>query len=191
MCNSREPQQQHHGGCRWMGREAVDDPWVKSLPVTYALLSGTIGTQSVLFCKTLSTLLRTTLAGDSQLHSVFFWVTFLAFVATAYFWISRLNLVRVRTEEIPTLLAAANACAVAEHSCVCSPAGAAAVPSHHDCAHDANQLDAVLYPERRHLLPGVQHHGRHPHPGLQPGRGRESFSHYCTCVAGTCCRFPC
>ena len=77
--------------CSWMGRDALDDKWVKSLPVTYALFSGTIGTQSVLFCKTLSTLLRTTLAGDSQLQSYFFWMTFLSFVATAYFWITRLN----------------------------------------------------------------------------------------------------
>ena len=66
---------------------------MKSLPITYALFSGTIGTQSVLFCKTLSTLLRTTFAGDSQLQSYFFWLTFLSFVATAYFWISRLNMV--------------------------------------------------------------------------------------------------
>lgn len=88
------------GCCRWMGREALDDVWVKSLPVTYALFSGTIGTQSVLFCKTLSTLLRTTLAGDSQLRSYFFWLTFLSFLATACFWISRLNQVSLLSFQI-------------------------------------------------------------------------------------------
>ena len=87
-----------------MGREAIDDQWVKLLPVTFALFSGTIGTQSVLFCKTLSTLLRTTIAGDSQLHSWFFWVTFLSFVGTAYFWISRLNLVRLNSRPCYLLL---------------------------------------------------------------------------------------
>jgi len=84
-----------------MGREAMDDEFVKLLPVTFALFSGTIGTQSVLFCKTLSTLLRTSIAGASQLQSWFFWLTFFAFVGTAYFWISRLNLVRKDTPPPP------------------------------------------------------------------------------------------
>ena len=52
-----------------MGREAVSDKWVRLLPVTYALFSGMVGTQSVLFCKTLSTLLRTTIAGPTSLGS--------------------------------------------------------------------------------------------------------------------------
>ena len=53
--------------CSWMGREAISDKWVRLLPVTYALFSGMVGTQSVLFCKTLSTLLRTTIAGPTSL----------------------------------------------------------------------------------------------------------------------------
>ena len=40
--------------------------------------------------------------------------------------------------------------------CTCS-AGTEAVPSHCNCAHHANQLDPVLHPLRRHLLPGVHH----------------------------------
>ena len=65
--------------------------WSRSLPVSYALFSGLLGTQSVLFCKALSTLLRTTLHGQSQLGSWFFWTCLLALVLTALFWVSMLN----------------------------------------------------------------------------------------------------
>ena len=61
------------------------------LPVSYALFSGLLGTQSVVFCKSLSSLLRTTLAGDSQLMSAFFWILLALFLATATFWVTRLN----------------------------------------------------------------------------------------------------
>lgn len=41
--------------------------WARWLPVCYALFAGLPGTQSVLFGKSISMLLRTTFAGDSQL----------------------------------------------------------------------------------------------------------------------------
>ena len=77
--------------CREEGREALAGGWMAVLPVSYALFSGLLGTQSVVFCKSLSSLLRTTLAGDSQLTSAFFWVLMALFVATATFWVTRLN----------------------------------------------------------------------------------------------------
>ena len=82
------------------GKKAVANPatpprarsrWHRSLPISYAAFSGLLGTQSVLFCKALSTLLRTTLHGKSQLGSWFFWVSLLALALTAVFWVSRLN----------------------------------------------------------------------------------------------------
>ena len=41
--------------------------WARWLPISYALFAGLLGTQSVLYGKTVSMLLRTTLSGDSQL----------------------------------------------------------------------------------------------------------------------------
>lgn len=80
--------------CRQHGREALHGGWITVLPVSYALFSGMLGTQSVVFCKSLSSLLRTTIAGDSQLASAFFWVLMALFIATATFWVTRLNKVR-------------------------------------------------------------------------------------------------
>ena len=91
------------GASYWLyraGKKAVANPatpprarsrWHRSLPISYAAFSGLLGTQSVLFCKALSTLLRTTLHGKSQLGSWFFWVSLLALALTAVFWVSRLN----------------------------------------------------------------------------------------------------
>ena len=67
---------------------------MKALPISYSLFSGMIGTQSVLFSKALSTLLRTTLDGDSQLRSWFFWMVLVLFLCCAYFWVTSLNKVR-------------------------------------------------------------------------------------------------
>ena len=74
------------------------------LPISYALYSGMLGTQSVVFCKSLSTLLRTTFAGHSQLASLFFWGLTAAFLATATFWVNRLN--QVGTAESPSVCCA-------------------------------------------------------------------------------------
>lgn len=64
---------------------------MKILPISYALYSGMIGTQSVLFSKALSTLLRTTIDGDGQLDSWLFWVVLILFICCAYFWVMSLN----------------------------------------------------------------------------------------------------
>jgi hypothetical protein len=77
--------------CRLVGHERLSGWWVRMLPISYALFSGMLGTQSVLFCKMLSMLLRTTIQGDSQLGSWFTWVIFILFLGTAFFWVSRLN----------------------------------------------------------------------------------------------------
>lgn len=52
-----------------------------------------LGTQSVLFSKALSLLLRTTIQGNSQLGSWFVWINLMAFIVAAAFWVTRLNMV--------------------------------------------------------------------------------------------------
>ncbi|KAL3149128.1 hypothetical protein ABBQ32_001966 [Trebouxia sp. C0010 RCD-2024] len=76
---------------RLEGLGGMSHRWIKALPISYSLFSGMIGTQSVLFSKALSTLLRTTLDGDSQLDSWFFWIVLLLFLCCAYFWVTSLN----------------------------------------------------------------------------------------------------
>eukprot|EP00218_Dolichomastix_sp_CCMP3274_P009343 CAMPEP_0170146328 /NCGR_PEP_ID=MMETSP0033_2-20121228/29618_1 /TAXON_ID=195969 /ORGANISM="Dolichomastix tenuilepis, Strain CCMP3274" /LENGTH=300 /DNA_ID=CAMNT_0010383043 /DNA_START=94 /DNA_END=992 /DNA_ORIENTATION=+ len=65
--------------------------WRASLPATFALYSGIIGTNSVLFSKIMSTLLRTTFQGESQLAEWFMWVVLCAFIFTAVFWVAQGN----------------------------------------------------------------------------------------------------
>lgn len=65
--------------------------WDRLLPVSFAMFCAPVGTQSVLFSKTLSILLRATVAGDSQLGYWFTYVVLLAFIITAVFWVTRLN----------------------------------------------------------------------------------------------------
>ena len=48
---------------------AAAKKWARWLPICYALFAGVLGTQSVLYGKTMSMLLRTTFSGDSQLVS--------------------------------------------------------------------------------------------------------------------------
>ena len=77
--------------CRREGLGGMSHRWMKALPISYSLFSGMIGTQSVLFSKALSTLLRTTIDGHSQLGSWFFWLVLLLFLCCAYFWVTSLN----------------------------------------------------------------------------------------------------
>ncbi len=86
--------------CRLEGLGGMSHRWMKALPITYSLFSGMIGTQSVLFSKALSTLLRTTLDGDSQLDSWFFWIVLLLFLCCAYFWVTSLNKVGHAPENV-------------------------------------------------------------------------------------------
>jgi hypothetical protein len=94
--------------------------------VLYSVFSALIGTQSVLFSKTLAVLLRSTFSGDNQvgrgeggpsalprlggravltmhrpplqLGKWFTWLVLLAFLTTAIFWVTRLNKVCVDVE---------------------------------------------------------------------------------------------
>jgi len=74
-----------------VGITGLSHCWYRLLPISYAIFSGMIGTQSVLFSKTLSTLLRVTLGGNSQIESWFTWVIIILFLITSTFWITRLN----------------------------------------------------------------------------------------------------
>lgn len=76
---------------REQGLAGMSNRLMKVLPISYALYSGMIGTQSVLFSKALSTLLRTTIDGDGQLDSWLFWVVLILFICCAYFWVMSLN----------------------------------------------------------------------------------------------------
>lgn len=73
------------------GLGGMSHRWMKSLPISYSLFSGMIGTQSVLFSKALSTLMRTTIDGHSQLGTWFFWLVLVLFLCCAYFWVTSLN----------------------------------------------------------------------------------------------------
>ncbi|KAL0055267.1 hypothetical protein WJX82_009682 [Trebouxia sp. C0006] len=73
------------------GLGGMSHRWMKALPISYSLFSGMIGTQSVLFSKALSTLMRTTIDGHSQLGTWFFWLVLVLFLCCAYFWVTSLN----------------------------------------------------------------------------------------------------
>ncbi|KAK9838720.1 hypothetical protein WJX74_001984 [Apatococcus lobatus] len=70
---------------------AAPDGLIRLLPVSYAAFSGAIGTQAVLFAKMLSSLLRTSVKGDSQMGHPFAWATAILLVLSATFWVTRLN----------------------------------------------------------------------------------------------------
>lgn len=65
--------------------------WDRWLPILYALFSAVVGTQSVLYGKSMSLLFRTTFSGDSQLGSYYTWIVLIVFLLTATFWLIRFN----------------------------------------------------------------------------------------------------
>ncbi|KAL9384905.1 hypothetical protein Peur_021915 [Populus x canadensis] len=65
--------------------------WQMLLPFSYAVVSGAVGSCSVLFAKSLSNLLRLAMSSDYQLHSWFTYSILLLFLSTAGFWMTRLN----------------------------------------------------------------------------------------------------
>ncbi|XP_058722697.1 probable magnesium transporter NIPA8 [Vicia villosa] len=65
--------------------------WNMLLPFSYAVVSGAIGSCSVLFAKSLSNLLRLAFSNGYQLHSWFTYSMLLLFLSTAGFWMTRLN----------------------------------------------------------------------------------------------------
>ncbi|KAL6899131.1 hypothetical protein ACP4OV_005789 [Aristida adscensionis] len=65
--------------------------WRTMLPFSYAVVSGAIGSCSVLFAKSLSNMLRLTMSSRYQFHSWFTYSILLLFLCTAGFWMARLN----------------------------------------------------------------------------------------------------
>ncbi|XP_019427596.1 PREDICTED: probable magnesium transporter NIPA8 isoform X1 [Lupinus angustifolius] len=65
--------------------------WNMLLPFSYAVVSGAVGSCSVLFAKSLSNLLRLAMSNGYQLHSWFTYCMLLLFLSTAGFWMTRLN----------------------------------------------------------------------------------------------------
>jgi hypothetical protein len=65
--------------------------WKMMLPFSYAVVSGAVGSCSVLFAKSLSNLLRLAMSNGYQLNSWFTYSMLLLFLSTAGFWLARLN----------------------------------------------------------------------------------------------------
>lgn len=65
--------------------------WQMLLPFSYAIVSGAVGSCSVLFAKSLSNLLRLSMSSAYHLHSWFTYSMLLLFLSTAGFWMARLN----------------------------------------------------------------------------------------------------
>jgi hypothetical protein len=71
--------------------QEISSYWKMLLPFSYAVVSGAIGSCSVLFAKSLSNLLRLAMSSSYQLHSWFTYSMLLLFLSTAGFWMTRLN----------------------------------------------------------------------------------------------------
>lgn len=74
--------------------QAIVGPWARWLPILYALFSGIPGTLSVLYGKSMSLLLRTTLGGNNQMDKWYTYIAAALFILTAAFWMTRFNKVR-------------------------------------------------------------------------------------------------
>ncbi|XP_010514326.1 PREDICTED: probable magnesium transporter NIPA8 isoform X3 [Camelina sativa] len=74
-----------------MPGQEISSYWKMLLPFSYAVVSGAIGSCSVLFAKSLSNLLRLAMSSSYQLHSWFTYSMLLLFLSTAGFWMTRLN----------------------------------------------------------------------------------------------------
>lgn len=78
-------------GQRMVSKNGPRGFWYAILPVAYSVFSALIGTQSVLFSKSMSVILRLTFTGDNQLGNWYTWLVLPLFLMTAVFWITRLN----------------------------------------------------------------------------------------------------
>lgn len=65
--------------------------WKLLLPFSFAVVSGALGSCSVLFAKSLSNLLRLSMSSSYRLDSWFTYSILLLFLCTAGFWMARLN----------------------------------------------------------------------------------------------------
>lgn len=77
--------------CLLMSGHDFNPYWRMVLPFSYAIVSGAIGSCSVLFAKSLSNMLRLTMSNNYHLHSLFTYSLLLLFFSTAGFWMARLN----------------------------------------------------------------------------------------------------
>ncbi|XP_062223217.1 probable magnesium transporter NIPA8 isoform X3 [Phragmites australis] len=82
----------------WSGENIISNSskdtgtyWRTMLPFSYAVVSGAVGSCSVLFAKSLSNMLRLTMSSRYQFHSWFTYSILLLFLCTAGFWMARLN----------------------------------------------------------------------------------------------------
>lgn len=66
-------------------------PWAIWLPVCFASSGAIIGTQSVLYGKSLSLLFRSSLSGNAEWKNWYAYVTLLLFVGFAFYWVRRFN----------------------------------------------------------------------------------------------------
>ncbi|XP_078154858.1 magnesium transporter, putative (DUF803) isoform X1 [Carex rostrata] len=73
------------------GGNEISAYWRTVLPFSYAVVSGAVGSCSVLFAKSLSNMLRLTMGSGYSLQSWFTYSIFLLFLSTAGFWMTRLN----------------------------------------------------------------------------------------------------
>ncbi|KAM7275865.1 hypothetical protein ACFE04_017731 [Oxalis oulophora] len=71
--------------------QEIKPHWKMLLPFSYAVVSGAVGSCSVLFAKSLSNLLRLAMSNGYQLNSWFTYSMLLLFLSTAGFWLARLN----------------------------------------------------------------------------------------------------
>ncbi|KAG1678007.1 hypothetical protein FOA52_000802 [Chlamydomonas sp. UWO 241] len=71
------------------GRERSS--WVTTMPVSYSIYSALVGTQAVIFSKSLAVLLRMTFNGFNQMGNWYTWVTLICFIIAAGFWMFQLN----------------------------------------------------------------------------------------------------
>ncbi|KMS93813.1 hypothetical protein BVRB_027700, partial [Beta vulgaris subsp. vulgaris] len=67
------------------------DPSENLLPVLYALVSGIIGTQSVMLAKSASILLKTSIVDSNQMADPTIYVVLLMWLVTMSFWLYRMN----------------------------------------------------------------------------------------------------
>ncbi|KAJ0798675.1 putative magnesium transporter NIPA [Helianthus annuus] len=65
--------------------------WKLLLPFSFAVVSGAVGSCSVLFAKSLSNLLRLSMSSSYRLDSWFTYSILVLFLCTAGFWMARLN----------------------------------------------------------------------------------------------------
>jgi hypothetical protein len=70
----------------------VPDYILKLEAISYALISGFVGTQSVILAKSSSELLKQTFQGINQFSSPFTYIILISWVSTMVFWLKRMNI---------------------------------------------------------------------------------------------------